>query len=58
MYHQELMFIKWKFYQKNVHTVLEKEAVTENKFSDITIVSDDMINYSVHKFFLGAVVQC
>ena len=51
---QDELFVKWKYYHKNIHTVLETEANKEINFADVTIVSDDMIDYEVHKFVLSA----
>ena len=50
---QESYLLKWKFFHLNVPLTLEQEAA-QNRFSDVTLVSDDMIPFKVHKFVLSA----
>ena len=40
-------------YKKIVSSTLESEA-TDNHFTDVTLVSDDFVQFLVHKFVLGA----
>ena len=51
---QEPLSIKWNFYQENIHKTLETEALKGNNFADVTIVSEDLIDYKSHKFVLSA----
>merc|ERR1719300_12188 len=50
---QETFNLKWKFHTENITSTLSDE-VKENNFADVTLVSDEMISYKVHKFVLSA----
>ena len=49
----ESFLLKWKFHQNSVDSAIRGEA-QENKFADVTLVSDDMIEFTVHKSVLSA----
>ena len=51
--YQEMIPLKWKFFIPNLSTSLS-HLLTENSYSDVTLVSDDIIQFQAHKFVLGA----
>ena len=47
--------VKWKFYQENFPSILEKEATSRNRnVTDVTLVSDEMLQFQAHKCVLSA----
>ena len=49
----ESFLLKWKFHKNSVNSAIRGEA-QHNKFTDVTLVSDEMIEFKVHKSVLGA----
>ena len=45
--------LKWNNFNGNLHFNL-KELLFGEKFTDVTLVSDDKIAFKAHKFLLGA----
>ena len=43
----------WKYFKRNLNLDF-KDLYTSNKFTDVTLVSDDNIHFKAHKFLLGA----
>merc|ERR1719300_575450 len=50
---QESFMLKWKFFNENASSTLH-DVATENNFTDITLVSDELKSFKVHKFVLSA----
>ena len=50
---KESLLLKWSFYNQNVSYILHEEA-TENYYTDVTLVSDDLKTFNAHKFVLSA----
>ena len=50
---QESFLLKWKFYEKSLSATLETD-ITDNNFADVTLLSDDLSPFKVHKFVLSA----
>ena len=45
--------IKWNYYHSNIHSILENE-IRDNRNTDVTLVSEDLHEYKVHKFILSS----
>ena len=50
---QESFALKWNFYHNSVQSTLAGEA-RDNNFTDVTLVSDELISYQAHQFVLSA----
>ena len=50
---QNILDIKWNYYHSNIHSILENE-IQDNRYTDVTLVSEDLYEYKVHKFILSA----
>ena len=50
---QESFQLKWNFFLDNASATLEKE-IRKSNFTDVTLVSDDLTPFKVHKFVLSA----
>ena len=53
---QESFALKWNFFHDSIHSTLEGEA-RDNNFTDVTLVSDELISYQAHQFVLSACSQ-
>ena len=51
--YQKLVTLKWKYLIPNLSSGLS-DVFTENSFSDVTLVSDDKLQFQAHKFVLSA----
>merc|ERR1719300_564717 len=51
---QETFVLKWKFLMENTSAILEEETTKKNSFADVTLVSDELTKFKVHKFVLSA----
>ena len=49
----ESFVLKWNYYTNSVSSILQNEAL-DNQFTDVTLVSDDMMDFQVHKFVLSS----
>merc|ERR1712126_1251 len=50
---EETFMLKWKSFSENASYTLEEET-KRNNFSDVTLVSNDLKPFKVHKFVLSA----
>merc|ERR1719300_1559272 len=51
---QETFVLKWKYLMENTSATLEEETTKKNNFADVTLVSDELTKFKVHKFVLSA----
>jgi hypothetical protein len=56
MYHETLFFNNWSFSTHLTSSLSDLFKV--NTYSDVTLVSDDQIEFKVHKFVLSACSAC
>ena len=49
---QESFALKWNFYHNSVQSTLAGEA-RDNNFTDVTLVSDELVSYQAHQFVLS-----
>ena len=50
---QETFLLKWKFHSENITHTFENDNVDKN-YADVTLLSDELIEFKVHKFVLSA----
>ena len=50
---QELVSLKWKIFDTHISSSLN-DLYPKGKFTDVTLVSDDQIQFEAHKFVLSA----
>ena len=50
---QQSIFLRWKYFQTNISSSLS-DLYTETSSTDVTLVSDDQIQFQAHKFVLSA----
>ena len=50
---QEILSLRWKDFSTHLSSSLT-DVFTENSFSDVTLVSDDLIQFQAHKCVLSA----
>ena len=50
---EEIFSLKWKVFSKHLTSSIS-DVFTENRFSDVTLVSDDLIPFQAHKCVLSA----
>jgi hypothetical protein len=50
---QEIFSLKWNFFSTHLTSSIS-DVFTENTFSDVTLVSDDLIQFQAHKCVLSA----
>ena len=51
--YKEIFIFKWKFVIPNITSSLS-HVFTENRYSDVTLVSDDKIPFQAHRYVLSA----
>jgi hypothetical protein len=49
----EIFSLNWKTFKNHLASSL-RDLITENMFSDVTLVSDEQIQFQAHKFVLSA----
>ena len=50
---QETFLLRSKFHHENINHTLENDSMDKN-YADVTLVSDELIEFKVHKFVLSA----
>ena len=50
---QEVFFLRWNFFNTHLSSSIS-DVFMENSFSDVTLVSDDLIPFQAHKCVLSA----
>ena len=50
---QNIFSLRWKYFHTNISSSL-KDLYTETSSTDVTLVSDDQIQFQAHKFVLSA----
>ena len=50
---EEIYYLKWKVFNSHLTSSLS-DVLTENSFTDVTLVSDDKVQFQAHKCVLSA----